>query len=241
MNEKQPLFSIVVPAYNEEEFITACVSDLKKIQNDFDIEIIVVDNNSTDKTAEITRTLDVIFLQEKTQGVGAARRAGTEIAQGSFIVHVDADTRLPQGYLERVYDKFTHDEKLVCVGGQFLFYDAPAWKRVLRFFNHWALWLFAVVVSFGKIGPMGNNMTFKKDVYDRTDGFDAQLKYGEDMDLCRRLSAFGKIRLDMRLKCHTSVRRFKFNKRLWDYFLNFVKMSIVGKPCKNVLPHSKDI
>ncbi|MBT3538599.1 glycosyltransferase family 2 protein [Candidatus Parcubacteria bacterium] len=241
MKEKQPLFSIVVPAYNEEKFIVPCVESLKNLRSNFDIEIIVADNNSTDNTVNIVRELGVVLVQEKRQGVGAARRAGTSIAKGEFIVHVDADTRLPEGYLEKVYNRFQSNKKLVCIGGQFIFYDAPVWKRVLRFFNHWSLWLFAVSVSFGKVGPMGNNMTFKKDLYDQTDGFDKRLRYGEDMDLCRKLSVFGKIRLDMSLKCQVSVRRFVLDKRLWDYFLNFIKMSMVGKPRKNVLPHSEDI
>jgi len=240
MDEKKILFSIIIPAYNEEAVLPDCLKAVKEQKGGLEYETIVVDNDSEDKTSAVARSLGARVIVEKKQGVGSARKAGTDSARGEYVLHVDADTRLPSDYLLNVKKRFDENKKLVCLGGQMYYYDASWWKNILRFFVHWGLWFFAVFVSFGRVGPMGNNMTFKKEVYDKTRGFNGDLKYGEDMDLCRSFSKFGKVRLDMSLKCHVSIRRFMFNKKLFVYFLNFLKMSVLGKPYKNILPHSKD-
>lgn len=241
MTSEKTLFSLIVPVYNEEKMINTCIDYLESQDGDFGIEIIVVNNNSTDTSRELAKMRRVLVIDESKPGVGAARKAGTAIARGTYIVHVDADTRLPSSYLLDLLKRFERDSKLVCVGGQFYYYDAPAYVDVLRFFTHWGLWFFSRIVSFGKVGPMGNNMCFKKEIYDQTSGFDEGLKYGEDMDLCRKLSKYGKVRLDMSLKCQISVRRFVPNKRLWVYFLNFLTMSTVGRAYQNELPHPDEI
>ncbi len=236
---KKILFSIVIPAYNEEKMIASCIQHAQKQVCDFEYEIIVVDNNSTDNTSRIAQDFGVRVIEEQTQGVGAARQMGTKEAQGIYITHIDADTHVPQDYLSDVYKRFQKNPQLSCLGGQMYYYDAPVWKNFLRFFVHWGLWFFARVVSFGRVGPMGNNMTFKKDIYNKTTGFDRDLKYGEDMNLCRKLSVYGNIKLDMSLHVYVSVRRFRLNKQLFIYGLNFFKMCLIQKIHTNDLPQAK--
>jgi len=103
-------------AYNEEDFIIPCIESLEQLRSDFDIEIIVVDNNSTDNTIEKIKDFNIILIEEKKQGVGAARRAGTEAARGTFILHIDADTRIPAGYLDHVLAKFNKEMNLFNFG-----------------------------------------------------------------------------------------------------------------------------
>lgn len=240
MSDK-PLFSIVIPAWNEEETLPACLACARSQTGGFNYEIIVVDNNSTDRTGEVARAAGARVISESKPGVGAARRSGVAAAAGEYIVNIDADTHLPPDYLSGVFQRFNANEKLVLLSGQFFYYDAPWWKNILRIFVHYILWLFVVLFSRGKIGPMGSNMTFKKSVYDQTTGFDADLKFGEDMDLSRKLSAIGKVRLDMSLHCQVSVRRFGLNRHLAKYFWNFVFFCFWGRPYKNELPHTKDL
>src|SRR3989339_320637 len=151
-----PKFSVVIPAYNEEKTLSECIVCARKQSGNFDYEIIVVDNNSTDRTVEIARGLGVIVVEEKRQGVGWARRAGTAAVTGDLILHLDADTHLPPDYLQQVCARFASDPKLVCVGGQMVYYDAPRWLNVLRVFVHYSLGFVARTLSWGKIGPMGN-------------------------------------------------------------------------------------
>lgn len=236
MQQDKILFSIIIPAYNEEETLPKCIEAIRELQGDFKYEVIVVNNNSQDKTSEVARNLGLIVIDEKRQGVSWARKTGTDNAKGEYILHIDADTRLPKNYLQEVFERFEKNSNLACVGGQFYYYDAPAWKNFFRIFIHWSLYLFARFVSRRKIGPMANNMTFKKSVYDQTEGFNTYFRFGEDIDLTKRMSKFGKIKLDMSLKAYISVRRHMLNKQLAVYFINFVKMCLIGKPFKNNLP-----
>ena len=228
-------FSVVIPAFNEEKYLEKCLQSVVSQQADFKYEIIVVDNNSIDKTEEIAKSFGVKVIKEMRPGVGWARYTGTKQVVGEYILHLDADTILPSDYFTNVLDRFKKNKKLVCLSGQMFFYDAPWWKDTLRFiFHRLVLWL-VVLFSFGKMGAMGNNMCFKKSVYDKTLGFNPNLKFGEDMDLSKKLSKFGKVKLDMSLKCFASARRFKIDKQLFFYTLNFIKMCFIGTPHKNVL------
>ncbi len=228
--------SVIIPAYNEEKFIQKSITSVKKQKTKLRYEIIVVDNNSTDQTKEIAKKQNVKVLTEKIQGVGAARRTGTEHAKGEIVVHIDADTIIPTNHLERVWEHFKKDEELVCLGGMFLFYDAPLWKNILRKVLYKPLLFFAKVFSRGTFGPSGNNMAFKKSSYDKTRGFSKNLKFGEDMEICKELKIWGKIKTCTKLKVGVSSRRYKISKNFVLYVMNFISMSTRKKPYKNELP-----
>lgn len=236
----QPLFSIIIPAYNEADYLAGCLQSIQSQAVDFSYEIIVVDNGSTDNTAQLARQFGVQVVSEPKLGVGRARRTGTALARGKYILHLDADTRLPADYLANVLRQFEQNQKLACLGGQFLFYDAPKWKNILRF-GLLPLYVFlARLISWGKLGVIGNNMSFKKELYDQTNGFDPKLKFAEDGDLCRQLSAFGQIKVDSRLRCYASVRRFKVNKHLLTLFYNCLKVGL-NRPSNYNFPHSREL
>ena len=230
------LFSIVIPAHNEEKYLKACIESCQKQQGSFDYEIIVVDNNSTDNTASVASSLGVKVVGEKKHGAGAARKKGVAEASGEYILNIDADTHLPSNYLIQVKKTFDKYKELVCLGGQFYFYDGTWWQNffrpiLLRLSN-----LIALLLSFGKVGPIASNMTFKKSVYDKTSGFDDSLQYGEDGNLTKKLSKFGVIKVDMGLKCFVSSRRFsRVDKNFSLYFLNAIYVAFLGRPYKNKL------
>ncbi len=93
-NEKEPLVSVVIPAYNEEKLIGKTLETIKQ-QTYKKLEIIVVDNNSTDNTAKICREYDVTVIKEERKGVGYARQKGCMAAKGDIIVMSDADIIAP--------------------------------------------------------------------------------------------------------------------------------------------------
>lgn len=216
------LWSVVIPARNEEKFLPDCVSSIKKQKGFFDIEIIVVDNNSVDKTREVAEKCGARVTSESRYGVGQARKTGTEMAGGDWIVNLDADSRLTGDYLLKARKIFDENKDIVCLGGQVLFYDAPWWMDILRFLFHRALYFYARFVSGGCVGPMGNNMVFRKSDYQKTAGFDAGLKFGEDSDICRKLSKFGKVKIDFGLKCLISSRRYHWTQKPITQFRNFL-------------------
>ncbi|MFF1388997.1 glycosyltransferase family 2 protein [Rhodococcus erythropolis] len=120
--------SVVVPVYNEEDYIAGCLESLAR-QGDEILEIIVIDNNSTDRTPEIARSFEqrdsrIRYLVEPRQGVVHARNAGFDIAVGEFIGRVDADSRVAPGWARAVRSSFaSHD--LDAVTGFSLFYESP--------------------------------------------------------------------------------------------------------------------
>src|SRR5687768_15841626 len=86
--------SIIIPAYNEEAHLGACLQAIAD-QTEPPDEVIVVDNNSTDRTAKIARSFPFVrLLHEKRQGLRATRSRGVTAARGEIIGRIDADTRL---------------------------------------------------------------------------------------------------------------------------------------------------
>lgn len=217
-------FSIVIPVYNEEEFLEKCLQCCFAQKGNFNFEVIVVDNNSTDNSVEIAKNFPVKILYEKMQSVGATRRLGTGQARGDIIINIDADTRLPIDFLSQVYDRFQKNKKLVCVGAQATFYDGSLLLNLIRPFLYYSLEFITRVLSFGRVGPLCNSMAFKKTDYDKVFGFKKEITFGEDANLTYQLSRFGKIKLDMSLECQISARRFVFDRRLWEYFKKWINV-----------------
>ena len=94
--------SIVVPAFNEELLLGATLENIKNSAQSFtacgwDVEIIVCDNNSTDKTAEIARAAGATVVFEPVNQIARARNSGAAVATGDWLVFVDADSHPTPG------------------------------------------------------------------------------------------------------------------------------------------------
>lgn len=139
---EQQLISIIIPVYNKAEYVEDCIQSV--VSQDFDnFEVIVVEDGSTDNSAEICDRLadeypNVTVLHPENGGVTAARRIGFERSKGEFITFVDADDKMLPGALRRLYDEILatgadevvaryinqHDELRGHEGGQYM---EPAW------------------------------------------------------------------------------------------------------------------
>ena len=120
-NEKAPLISIVIPLYNKEDYIRSCIESLAA-QTFSDIEVIIVDDGSTDgSTAIVRRTCRTnpkfIYLRQENAGVSAALNTGIAQARGTYIVRMDADDWAEPTMLELLYKTArTYDVPLVRCG-----------------------------------------------------------------------------------------------------------------------------
>ena len=101
--------SVVIPAYNEERYIRKCLESLSK-QTVQPFEIILVDNNCTDKTLEIAKEFDVTIIHEKKQGMIFARNAGYDFAKGTVIARTDSDTMVPPDWIEKITNHFDKED-----------------------------------------------------------------------------------------------------------------------------------
>lgn len=94
--------SIIMPAYNSEEFIRTSLSSIPKRE---DIEVIVVNDGSTDKTAEIAKEFNVILIDRKeNMGIGYSRREALAVAQGEYIMFFDSDDTIVKDNFNKALD-----------------------------------------------------------------------------------------------------------------------------------------
>ncbi|MCR4325517.1 MAG: glycosyltransferase family 2 protein [Patescibacteria group bacterium] len=199
--------SLIIPAYNEEDYIGACIdSALKNGRGKFK-EIIVVDNASTDKTAEVaSRYPEVTVVVEKRKGTGNARQAGAEAATGSILAYIDADATIPEGWVEYIESTFQRDPKVVFLSGAYLYHESERYPTWLLD----AIWWTTPPV-YWVVGYIGNagNCAMRADALKKAGGHDRSLAfYGDDTDLARRMHAVGKTLWRMRFNNYSSARRF---------------------------------
>lgn len=118
MNASKKLkFTVVIPAYNEEKLIDECLEALANQTRPVD-EIIVVDNNSVDRTAARAKThAGVTLITEKNQGITYARTAGFDAATGDIIGRIDVDTIVAPEWAEVIERRFLEDPELAALGG----------------------------------------------------------------------------------------------------------------------------
>ena len=102
--------SVIIPAFNEADYLPATLESIQRAsehlqaQADVDVEVIVVDNNSTDDTATIAGAMGARVVHESVQGIGRARNCGASAAQGDVLVFVDADVTVSATLLEAVHE-----------------------------------------------------------------------------------------------------------------------------------------
>ena len=122
--EKPLTLTIVIPAYNEESYLKQCLEAISR-QTVMPDEVIVVDNNSTDKTAAIARSFPFVRVMiEKRQGLYHSRQTGMEAATTDIIARIDADTVVDSHWVETIKEAFT-DPAVQALSGPVGYHDMP--------------------------------------------------------------------------------------------------------------------
>lgn len=213
--------SVVIPAFNEEKRIAAC---LKTVFNQTypPFEVIVVDNNSTDATAQIAEHMGAKVIAEKRQGVTFARNAGFNAAQGEVIARTDADTVVGSEWLELINKHFERDPQLEAISGPAVF-GVRVFSPILRL-----LVFEANKRIFGHYCLYGPNFAIKKSAWDRVKNevcLDDE-RVHEDTDLSIHIGKEGKIGYDKNLKVRTSARRLRQSpsSQLVEYLVKWADM-----------------
>jgi glycosyltransferase involved in cell wall biosynthesis len=183
------LISIIVPAYNEEKYIGPTLGSIKQAQHlllnerGIPAEIIVVDNDSTDSTANIARSFEAEVIKEPTHNVAKVRNVGANRANGNILVFVDADVTVPERLLCRIHEVMSNE---LCFGGAVDTNYQPAKFSVKVYLYMWRL--------VGRFAGMaqGAAQFCRKDIYASLHGYDETLYMGEDVDFYWRLKRFAK-------------------------------------------------
>ena len=112
--DKKMKISVLIPVYNGEKFIENCVYSV--INQKFkDIEIIIINDGSSDNTGYICRELEkkyhnITYLIQKNLGVSAARNKGIQNAKGEYLLFLDSDDYLAENSLEKIYIKMKEND-----------------------------------------------------------------------------------------------------------------------------------
>lgn len=196
--------SLVIPAYNEEHYIEANLIAATNQTVPF-FEIIVVDNNSTDKTATIVKKFPyVTLLNEKERGLRVTRNRGMNYASGEIIGRIDADTVLDNHWCERAIKLF-RDSDTDAVTGPCYYYDLPA-KNTSLLFDRLGR---RIAFKMGDPILYGSNMAIRRSAWEKIRGeICMKGEFFEDCDLSIHLYQDGyNIVFDNHLTVGVAARR----------------------------------
>jgi glycosyltransferase involved in cell wall biosynthesis len=232
--------SVVIPAHNEEGYLGACLASVLReaASSGLEVEIVVVDNASTDRTAEVAlRYPGVTVVREPCKGLARARDAGLKASHGTLIVNMDADCIMPRGYLARVLRHFERTPRLACLSGPFIYYDLPQTAQissaVFYLFQFFPNVLGQRIFGLGAIAQ-GGNYVVRRSMVEQAGGYDTSLIfYGEDTDIAIRLSRVGLVRFTMLLSMKSSARRLLREgvfRAGYLYTINNIFMIFRGRP-----------
>jgi glycosyltransferase involved in cell wall biosynthesis len=229
---RKPTISLIIPAYNEEAYLPACLDAVMRSVAGKAMEIIVVDNNSTDGTKKILeRYPAVTYVFEPEKGITRARQTGFQKSHGDILAYVDADTQPPPGWIEQIWEQFGKQPDLACLSGPYSFYDLSGLRNKIS-----TSWFVAASPLYWLTGYLmvGGNFAIRRDVLERMGGFDSSIEfYGEDVDIGKRAKQQGKVLFSHRFVMPTSGRRMKklgFAKIAGIYFINYFSVVFRGKP-----------
>lgn len=182
--------SVIVPAYNEERLITSCLEAINTAFAanhvfGFRSEVIVVDNNSTDRTAELAKQAGASICFEPINQIARARNAGAAVADGEWLLFIDADSFLTADLLAEILGLISAGAAIGC-GSTVQMTGMPAWARL-------TLWLWSRVSILCRWAA-GSLLLCRADAFREIGGFNEAFYVAEEIDLSRRVKKLGRQR-----------------------------------------------
>lgn len=174
-----PFISVIIPVYNGAGFIAEAIASVRA-QDYTPLELIVVDDGSTDQTAQVVQGLgaDLRYVYQPNQGPAAARNQGLALAQGELIAFLDADDLWPPDKLSQQAACLAADAQVQVVWGntQICLHPAEAGSTPAPAPNR---------------APLLGSLLCRRSVFQQVGLFEPTLRLGEDIDWLRRLTAAG--------------------------------------------------
>ena len=171
--------SVIIPAFNEADYLPSTLDSIQRAsahlrdRTGVGVEVIVVDNDSTDATAEVARDTGATVVRETVQGIGRARNCGAGVAQGDVLVFVDADVAVPVTLLEVVHEVMSDPE---CVGGGFEADYRPRRAVIRLYLRCWRM----LARLTGMV--QGATQFCRRSAFEAVGGYDENVWIGEDVD-----------------------------------------------------------
>ena len=205
------LFSVIVPAHNEEQYIGKCLRAIRTAEEQTEsgsVQIIVVANRCTDKTAEIAAQYGAEVIENQDKCIASIRNAGAKAAAGEILVTVDADTYIaPETFTEI---RTLLESGRYIGGGAVPTFDRASLGIAVSTFYVLLQMLPEIIRCRGMLS--GAVFWCRKSDFDAVGGFDPSLVSLEDLDFAKRLKQYGKERGKkygtLKSKIYTSARKF---------------------------------
>ena len=181
--------SIIIPAFNEASYLPATLESIRRASehlhdwSDVDVEVIVVDNNSTGETGAIAEAMGTTVVCEPVQGIGRARNRGACAAQGDVLVFVDADVNVHPTLLEAVHEAMSDP---TCIGGGFDVEHRPRRLVIRLYLRGWG--------QLARLTGMvqGATQFCRRSAFEAVGGYGESVWIGEDVDFFWSLKKFAK-------------------------------------------------
>ena len=155
--------SVVIPCYNEQDGVREVIGRMPPVVD----EIVVVDNNCTDRTAEVARSLGAVVVAEKVPGYGAAYKAGLKAATRDVVVTMDGDGTYPPEEIPRLVDELVERQWDFLSASRFPLADRTAMQLSNRLGN-WVLTVAAAILFFKPIRDSQSGMwVFRRSALER--------------------------------------------------------------------------
>lgn len=196
------ILSIVIPTYNEEEYLPVLLDSIKE-QSFKDYEIIIADANSTDRTPLIAKEYGCILVDGGMPAVG--RNNGAKIAKGEYILFLDSDLRLTDEYLNDLIYEFRMERLGIGITQM-----TPLSEKTEDKILHELANMF--MISVENIKPHGAGcygIIVKRSLHEEFGGFDESLTFGEDTDYIERIAKKERFKVLRKPKIEVSTRRLE--------------------------------
>lgn len=223
--------SVIIPAYNEEKYISKVLESLmnQTVRPD---EIIVVDNNCQDKTAAIAKKFGATVITEKKQGITPARNKGFDSAKFEILARCDADVILPKDWIAKIIKDFKKGD-IDALSGPVIYYDS-----VLKHVSTVPSRVYLEALRFSTGGNrclIGMNMILTQKIWKKVKKYVTleDSRVHEDVDISLKiLKVGGKIGYDNSLVVKASSRRMvsKPGSFFLEYPIRMLKTFLANRP-----------
>jgi glycosyltransferase involved in cell wall biosynthesis len=211
-----PSVSVVIPVRDDAVQLERCLELLAR-QSVPPLEVVVVDNGSTDRSVEVATRHGARVVPEPVRGIPAAAATGYDAARGEVIARCDADSRPPEDWVERIVRNLARDPALDAVTGRGRFYGLPRWLAPLVSRAYLGAYYLLVHAALGHTAVWGSNMALRRgaweQVRDLVHRWDAEVH--DDLDLSFALGPRCRVRYDRRLVVGVSARSLRGRRQLW--------------------------
>lgn len=241
---KEPYISVVIPAWNEENNIFRAVSSLAANRTSFTVEIVVINNNSTDGTQKVLEELGIRNYFQPKQGTPYARQMGLDMARGQYHLCADCDTFYPPDWINLMVKPMQDDKDITGVYGRYSFLPPEGQNRLGLFFYEMVTGMLIRIRKKNReyLNMLGFNMGFVTEAgrhpngfnvtqsrkFDNAAGSDYFVEEAEDGQMAVHLKTKGRLKLvtNPKARVFTSPRRLLYDGGIFKAFKNRFNLHI---------------